>query len=209
MIATLIISTIMCLAVWQARAVVGGAPAIFLAIMGAVGLVVAAGVGWGLYCVLWPEQHPAIRRIAKKGASALETVQRDVTSGQIIIRRGPLFVTKDAALVLAPWTVESGWMGDLVWVHPTLQTIEYAGVAVQEHLLITLRFGDGRKLELAVSHGEYESLSQLLKTQWPRVVVGYSERMESWWREDRTTFADRVASNQGSERVGSKQTSAS
>ena len=184
---------------WRLRGSVGaGAPAVGLVAFALAPLLALVGLGWALFLVRSPLSHPTLRALERRSPGATRRVLEALAGAQFVIRHGPLAVTREAALVLAPWGLEARFMDDLAWVHPTFTTVALDGVVVQKYLSITLRFLRAPPLGLVVSPADLEALTAMLSDHWPKVVVGWSKEREELWRRDRAHFLERAGATTAS-----------
>lgn len=174
---------------WRLSGLLGrDLPLFYVVSIALVPLMSVVGLGWALFLMRLPLWHPALRRLEVLSAGATQRVINAFEAESFVVRHGPLCITQEAAVLLAPWGLEARFMEDLAWVHPTVHQVSMNGVIASSFLAITLRYRRDPPLELAVTPDHLNALTAMLERRWPRVVVGWSEEHEARWVEDRSRF---------------------
>ncbi|WP_375769017.1 hypothetical protein NR798_46355 [Archangium gephyra] len=160
-------------------------------------------IGFGLFCLLRPEDHPNLASLEKTGAGArsrLYTELRDTARLQVqnphglkLGLPGGVVFSDNFLLTLTPWGLQVRSLADLAWVHSEDEDVRYNGAHVQTNLLLRLRFLGQKDLRIGFrTPPEREEMMSFIVSQRPGAVAGYSEERRKLWMKDRRAFASRA-----------------
>jgi hypothetical protein len=160
-------------------------------------------LGFGLFCLLRPEDHPNLASLEKTGTGArsrLYTELRDTARlrehnphGAKLGLPGGVVFSDNFILTLTPWGLQVRSLEDLAWVHLEDEDVRYNGAHVQTNLLLRLRFLGQKDLLIGFrTPPEREEMMSSIVSQRPGAVAGYSEERRKLWAKDRRAFASRA-----------------
>lgn len=160
-------------------------------------------IGFGLFCLLRPEDHPHLASLEKTGAGArsrLYTELRDTARlwvrnphGSKLGLPGGVVFSDNFLLTLTPWGLQVRSLADLAWVYLEDKEVRYNGAYLQTNLLLRLRFLGQKDLLIGFrTEPEREEMMNYIISQWPGAVAGYSEARRKLWMKDRRAFASRA-----------------